>query len=67
MKDKGQLMTDKTKEASITFRTHNRIKEQVEEIARAQDRSVSWVINRLLMQLLQDAEKVVVERLTETL
>ena len=60
-------MTDTTKEATITFRTHNRIKEQIESIARSQDRSVSWVINKLLMQLLRDDEKVIVEKLTETL
>ena len=58
-------MTDKIKEATVTFRTHPRIKEQIESIAESQDRSISWVVNKLMVQLLRDDEKVIVERLTE--
>ncbi len=60
-------MTDKSKEATVTFRTHQRIKEQIEDIAKSQDRSISWVVNKLMAQLLRDDEKVIVERLTEKL
>lgn len=52
-------------EASVTFRTHPRIKEQIEDIAKSQMRSISWVVNKLMMQLLRDDEKVIVEKLTE--
>ena len=60
-------MSERAMATSITFRTHNRIKEQLEDIAKSQDRSVSWVINKLLMQLLRDDQKVIVEKLTEKL
>jgi len=60
-------MSETTKEATITFRTHVRIKQQIEEIAQAQEHSVSWVVNKLMMQILRDDEKVIVERLTEKL
>lgn len=60
-------MNEKTLEATITFRTHTRIKEKLESVARAQERSTSWIINKLLMQLLRDDEKVVVEYLTDKL
>ena len=66
MKDKP--MSDKQPfETSITFRTHTRIKQQIDDIARAQERSISWVINKLMMSLLRDDEKMIVERLTEKL
>jgi len=60
-------MSERAFATSISFRTHNRIKEQLEDIAKSQERSVSWVINKLLMQLLRDDEKVIVEKLTEKL
>ena len=60
-------MTDKTKESTITFRTHPRIKEQIEDIAQSQMRSISWVVNQLVMQILRDDEKLIVEKLTEKL
>jgi hypothetical protein len=63
-------MTEASKknvEASVTFRTHPRIKEQIESIAESQMRSISWVVNKLMMQVLRDDEKVIVERLTEKL
>ena len=60
-------MTESPKEATVTFRTHVRIKQKLESIAASQQRSVSWVTNQLMMQILRDEEKMVVEKLLETL
>lgn len=42
---------------TITFRTHKVIKQKIGELAQAHGRSVSWVINQQLKQMVSDQTK----------